>query len=176
VAGIEPMGVGADLVARKLNPVAARRSGSLDRLVEQDGADPLVAVPGGDVHRLDLGATPSSVLEMAEDQDLADPDHLVGQRCDEHRAGLAGSDLDQRIPIRLVIAGVLFRREAAAGDDPGERRGVIRNGVAYAHGRTRLILRHRRSLSQATGPLGGFKPRFYRRGGVLRAAAVYQSE
>jgi hypothetical protein len=67
------------------------------------------------VDRLDLGAAPSLLLDVAEHDELAHADDLAIQDSDQDGVARRGRDLVQRVDITLRAGRVLFRAERTAG-------------------------------------------------------------
>ena len=73
---VEPVRLGSRVVRGELDPVTPQLRGPLHGGAHQDSADAVPPVIGVHVHRLHLRAEPAPGLEMAEHDELADPDDL----------------------------------------------------------------------------------------------------
>ena len=124
---VEPVGVGSLRVARQLDAVAPHVAGDLDGVVEQLAADPRVPQVVTHVHRLDLGASPASVLDVAERQQLEHPhdvDAVVDG--DEHRRVRVVLDLAERGHVVVAMREVVVVSDELAPDDQrNERVGIV---------------------------------------------------
>ena len=101
------MGFRSGVVRGELDPVAPELARPCDGGTRQETPDPLPPMPGMHVHRLNFGAQTSLRLQVSEDDELADPDHLVAHLGHEDTAG-AGGNLVQGGGIGGELIGILF--------------------------------------------------------------------
>jgi hypothetical protein len=127
VASVEAVGVVALIVARQLHAVAIHLAGEFDCLIEQLAADAGVPQIVADVHRLDLGAPATTMLDVAERDHLDHADHVDAVvDGDEHRGPLTFQDLAERVHIFVPALGrVIIVREFAADDQLDQRVDIV---------------------------------------------------
>jgi hypothetical protein len=104
---VEAVRLGSRVVRSELDPVAPELAGPLHGGAHQYAADAMAAVLGVHMHRLHLGTAGAPVLEMAEDDELADPDDPAIDLGHHHLAGTLG-DLGQGGLIRGELGRILL--------------------------------------------------------------------
>lgn len=116
MAGVEAMGIGPLGVARELNSVAADVVGTPDRLVEENRTDSRAAQVVTHVHRFDLAAAASAVLDMAEGEQLQHRDDatVVATRHEDRRVRI-GLDLTDRINVGVEMLGTVSTVGSVSG-------------------------------------------------------------
>jgi hypothetical protein len=100
------MGLIPLLVAGQLDPVAAKAGGLAHRPLEEKTTDSRSPPPGMNVHGLNLRASTSPRLEVAEHDELADPDHLALYLCYQQLTTGRGINFDQRLPVAVHVPGI----------------------------------------------------------------------
>ena len=108
------MGILASTVRGQLDPVTAHGASTVDGRPDERATNACASVLGMDVHRLELGAEASLGLEMSEDQQLAESDHLAAPLGHQDRAA-SSLNLLERALVAIGVCGVLIVRSARQG-------------------------------------------------------------
>ena len=104
---VEAVCCGSLVVRGELDPVTPEIPGPLHDGAHQHPADAMPPLIGVHMHRLHLGTEAASVLEMAEHDELADPDDLTVDFRHQDAAGPL-VDLGQRGPIGGEVLRILL--------------------------------------------------------------------
>jgi hypothetical protein len=157
---VETVRLGPRVVRGELDPVTPQLPGALHRGAHQDPADAVPPLIGVDVHRLQLGTQAAPVLQVAEHDELADPDELA----------LYFRHQDGALPLGDLGQGALIRRQVGRILPPLDQRPVdqeLDNARDVLLGR---LTDHRTSVRVGRTPSGSLR-RAHRDPGVRSMSA-----